>query len=116
MRLAHGPWRTLKSVSGIVIRKNTIILYSNQVEYNVSRPVAYYVMIKRSSGTSFKKIASVLLVTLPKNGHTCYFRRELRNNFIYDLPWNHFHAEYQGRYCYTVRIQRVCGVQSQPLI
>jgi len=50
----------------------------------------------------------VLLLTLPKNGHTSYFRRELQNNFVCDLPWNHFHAEYQGCYCNTVRLQHVC--------
>ena len=52
----------MKSVSGIVIRKNSIILYSNQVEYNVSRPVAYYVIIQGDSVARGPKLLSVYTV------------------------------------------------------
>jgi hypothetical protein len=87
----------------------TIILYTNQVEYIVSRPIAYCVIIKTSSGTRTRKIVSVLFLTLcPKMGTLIIFRRELQNNFICDLPWNHFHVEYQGCYDYNWKGQNTC--------
>ena len=46
--------------------------------------------------------------TIPKNGHTYYFRRELRNNLICDLPWNHLRVEYQGCYYYNEKGQNTC--------